>query len=45
VERFFQSESADDPMLAALRTADLLGFGEPATATRMSADGSIWAAP
>ena len=37
--------SADDPMLAVLRTADLLGFGEPATPTRMSADGSIWAAP
>ena len=36
--------SADDPMLAALRT-DLLGFGKPATPTWMSADGSIWAAP
>ena len=29
----------------ALGAADLLGFGEPATPTRASADGSIWAGP
>ena len=32
-------------MLNAQVAADLLGFGEPATPTRASADGSIWAGP
>src|SRR6266496_4948548 len=32
-------------VLSAQVAADLLGFGEPATPTRASADGSIWAGP
>jgi hypothetical protein len=43
-----RGRSAPARLLAALTIPDPLilpGFGEPATPTRMSADGSIWAAP
>jgi hypothetical protein len=36
---------SDIPQSSMCIAADLLGFGEPATPKRASADGSIWAAP